>query len=72
MVTSGGKKEKVTVTAQFEAAGQFLLSVNIVEIQKIQVVRWWVTRKARYVQNRKTSYAYLKGFIYKIGEKLFF
>jgi hypothetical protein len=37
MIASGGKREKVTVTAQFEAAGQFLLSVNIVEIQKTRL-----------------------------------
>jgi hypothetical protein len=34
---SGGKREKVTVTAQFEAAGQFLLSINTVEIPKPQL-----------------------------------
>jgi hypothetical protein len=37
MIISEGKREKVTVTAQFEAAREILILVNIVEIQKIQV-----------------------------------
>jgi hypothetical protein len=37
IITSGEKREKVTVTAFYEAAREILILINIVEIQKIQI-----------------------------------
>jgi len=56
MITSGGKREKVTVTAQFEAARQFLLSVNIVEIQKIQLFVEGLPLRQDMYMKLKSSY----------------
>jgi hypothetical protein len=56
MITSGRKRDKVTVTAQFEAARQFLLTVNIVEIQKTQLfVEGLLLRQDMYMK-LKSSY----------------